>query len=305
MFTTLIVQPIFNVLAFIYAIVPGHNFGVALIIFTILSRYAMWPLLKKQLYQAKAMRNLQPELKKIKQATKGDKQKESLLMMELYKEKGINPFSQIGLIILQLPVFFALYAGINKIVNDKEQIVNFSYSFIRELPWMKELAAGTKTFDSSLFGVIDLDRAARGSRGWYLPALAIVIASAVLQYFVSKQLAPNVTDKRGLRAILKDAQEGKMADQSDVNAAVTNKMLLLTPLLIGFVTLGIPAALGLYILVGSIVAYFQQKKILESDEVALEAVADGQATEAVLLETAPNKPIKTKKSSAKRRKRKR
>ena len=58
----------------------------------------MWPLVKKQLHHAKAMRELQPELKKIKQATKGDRQKESMLVMELYKEKGINPFSSIGLI---------------------------------------------------------------------------------------------------------------------------------------------------------------------------------------------------------------
>ena len=66
MFTTFIVQPIFNLLVFIYALIPGHNFGLAIILFTVVVRLLMWPLVKKQLHQAKAMRKLQPELKKIK-----------------------------------------------------------------------------------------------------------------------------------------------------------------------------------------------------------------------------------------------
>ena len=73
MFTTLIVQPIFNLLVLVYALLPGHNFGVALIIFTIIIRLLLWPLVKKQLHQAKAMRELQPEIKRIKKATKGNR----------------------------------------------------------------------------------------------------------------------------------------------------------------------------------------------------------------------------------------
>src|SRR3954468_3612325 len=93
MFTALIVKPLFNLLVFIYALLPGHNFGLALVIFTIIIRLLLWPLVKKQLHQAKAMRALQPELKKIKQATKGDRSRESQMLMELYKERGINPFA--------------------------------------------------------------------------------------------------------------------------------------------------------------------------------------------------------------------
>jgi YidC/Oxa1 family membrane protein insertase len=55
-FTTLIVQPIFNLLVLIYALLPGHNFGLAIILFTIVVRLLLWPLVKKQLHQAKAMR---------------------------------------------------------------------------------------------------------------------------------------------------------------------------------------------------------------------------------------------------------
>src|SRR6185437_10265103 len=104
MFTTYIVQPIFNLLVLIYAILPGHNFGLAIIIFTIIVRLLLWPLVKKQLHQAKAMRKLQPELKRLKKEAKGDKQKESMMLMELYKERGINPFGSIGVLIIQLPI---------------------------------------------------------------------------------------------------------------------------------------------------------------------------------------------------------
>ena len=107
MFTTLIVQPIFNLLVLIYALIPGHNFGISIIIFTIIIRLLLWPLVKKQLHQAKVMRQVQPQLKKIKADAKGDRQKESQMMMELYKEKGINPLGSIGILLVQLPIFLA------------------------------------------------------------------------------------------------------------------------------------------------------------------------------------------------------
>src|SRR5437763_10926574 len=101
MYTTLIVQPLFNLLVIIYALLPGHNFGLALIIFTIIIRLLLWPLVKRQLHHATSMRKLQPELKRIKKETKGDRQLESQRMMELYKEKGINPFGTFPILIIQ------------------------------------------------------------------------------------------------------------------------------------------------------------------------------------------------------------
>jgi YidC/Oxa1 family membrane protein insertase len=60
MFNTLLVQPLFNLLALIYAILPGHDFGVAIIVMTILVRLALWPLVAKQLHSQKAMQDLAP-----------------------------------------------------------------------------------------------------------------------------------------------------------------------------------------------------------------------------------------------------
>ncbi|MBX6334977.1 membrane protein insertase YidC, partial [Candidatus Saccharibacteria bacterium] len=104
LWNALIVQPIFNLLVLIYGILPGHNFGLALIILTIIVRLLMWPLIKKQLHQVKVMRKIQPELKRIKKEAAGDRRKESLLMMELYRERGINPFSTLGVLLLQIPI---------------------------------------------------------------------------------------------------------------------------------------------------------------------------------------------------------
>src|SRR5471030_2593668 len=138
MFTTLIVQPIFNLLVLIYALLPGHNFGLALIIFTIIIRLLLWPLLKKQLHQAKAMRKLQPEIKKVKQSAKGDRTKESQLLMELYKERGINPFATFPTLIVQLIVLIGLYSGLRKVIANPEVLVTFTYAPIANLPWMQQ-----------------------------------------------------------------------------------------------------------------------------------------------------------------------
>src|ERR1700721_2666824 len=140
MFTTIIVKPLFNFLVLIYAILPGHNFGLALIIFTIIFRILLWPLVKKQLHQAKAMRKLQPELKKIKQSAKGDRQKEGQMIMELYKEQGINPIGTLPIFAIQIIILLGLNSGLRKIISNKQELVTFSYSWVKHLPWMRHLA---------------------------------------------------------------------------------------------------------------------------------------------------------------------
>lgn len=269
MFTTFIVQPIFNLLTFIYAILPGHNFGLAIILFTILIRLLMWPLVKKQLRNAKVMRQLQPELKRIKQETKGDRQRESMLVMELYKERGVSPFSSIGILIIQLPILIGLYAGLQKIIQDPNQIVEFSYPFIRELSWMKELGSDIGKLDATLFGLVNLKQAALNSWGVYWPAMVLVFGSAVTQYYQSKQLMPDDKNARKLRHILRDAGKGTEADQAEVNAAVTRSTKYFIPVLIFFFTVNIASALSLYWLVSGLVAMLQQAKVLKDDEVEI------------------------------------
>lgn len=308
LFEVVIVKPIFNLLVLIYGLIPGHNFGLSIILFTIVIRLLMWPVVKKQLHQAKAMRELQPEIKRIKKAA-ANRQQESTMLMELYKEREISPFGSLGTLVVQLIILIGLYSGLNKVVHDPRAIIDFSYSSLQSLPWLKELAGDIGKFDATLFGFIDLTRAAiNKSGGFYYPALALVLGSAVAQFYQSKQLMPNAKEGRKLRDILRDANSGKQAEQSEVSAAVGQSTRYILPVFIVVFTINLASALSLYWLVGGVVAYIQQAKILGQDETEMEAIADapGKKTviegEVITRKTHQNKK-KTSKKSGKGRKR--
>lgn len=305
MFTTLIVQPIFNLLVLIYALIPGHNFGLAIILFTIIIRLLLYPMLKKQMHQVKLMRKVQPELKKIKKAAAGDKRKEQMMMLELYKERGINPFGQIGLTLLQLPILLGLYIGLQRVLKDHDAIVTFAYPFLQDLSWLKELASNIHLFDETLFGLVDLTKPGLSASGIYLPGLLLVIGSAVIQYFQSRQLTPTTKDAKGLRQILREAKEGKQADSADVNAAMGRSMTILLPFLVFTFTIHLASALSLYWLVSGLVAYIQQSYLLREDTAEMEAIADkAEAREKKAIEAEiVDKPKATAKKKAARKKR--
>jgi len=322
-FQVLIVKPIFNLLVAIYAILPGHNFGLALIIFTIVIRLLMWPVVKKQLHQAKAMRELQPEMKKIKAATKGNKQKESQMLMELYKEKEISPFGSLGALAIQFVILIGLYSGLRGLITNSKVILTNSYSWLHGLSWLQQLSHNIHLFDATLLGFVNLSKSALQSNGKiYWPAMVIVFASAITQYYSSKQLLPTSPDSRKLRDILKDAGTGKKADQSEVNAAVGRTTRYFIPVMIFLFTVEIASAISLYWFVGGFVAYIQQARALRKDETEMEVVADktdasvntAEATagsrmlvenEVVNIKTPnkTNKPSKKNKPKNKRRKR--
>jgi membrane protein insertase Oxa1/YidC/SpoIIIJ len=230
-FTTLIVQPIFNLLALIYALLPGHN------------------------------------------------------------------------------------CGLNKIIHDPHQMVSFAYPAIQHLSWMQALAHDIHRFDNTLFGLIDLSKPAIGKNGGgvYWPAMVLVVGSAIAQYFQSKQLLPTSKDQRGLRSILKEAGEGKQADQAEVNAAVGRSTIFLLPAMIFIFTVNLASALSLYWLTGGIVAYIQQYFILKTDESEMEEIADRPTkknvkaipeAEVVADSTTPSKRTKTKKKAPRNKRRK-
>lgn len=306
LFEVVIVKPIFNLLVLIYGLLPGHNFGLSIILFTIVVRLLMWPVVKKQLHQAKAMRELQPEIKRIKKAAGGNRQQESVMLMELYKEREISPFGSLGTLIVQLIILIGLYSGLNKVVQDPRAIIDFSYGTLQNLSWLKELATDITKFDATLFNVVDLTRPAINKGGGiYFPALALVLGSAVAQFFQSKQLMPNAKDGRKLRDILRDANSGKQAEQSEVSAAVGQSTRYILPVFIVIFTINLASALSLYWLVGGVVAYIQQSRILGQDETEMEAVADApdKAGKKVIEgEVIQKKSPKNKKKSSKKSK---
>lgn len=280
MFDTIVVQPIFNLLFFIYSLIPGGDFGVALVIFTIIIRLLMWPLLKKQLHQARAMQKMQPELVKIKAATKGNKQLESMQMMELYKKYDISPFSSIGILLIQLPIFIALFNVIQIFTSQRHQINNFTYEFLKGIRPIKDLIANPDQFNEKMLGFIDLSKQAITSIpngiDWFI--LILAIAAAVTQYIISKQTAPKNQSNKRLRDIMNEAADGKTASQGEMNAVMMNKMVKFLPIMMFFIMINLPGALVLYYTVSNIVAVAQQGSILKGDVEEMIQIAD-KATE--------------------------
>ncbi|MDL2341598.1 MAG: YidC/Oxa1 family membrane protein insertase [Patescibacteria group bacterium] len=313
-FNQFVVHPILNLLIFVYAILPGHNFGLALILFTIIIRLLLWPLVKKQLHQTKAMRKLQPEITKIKKATKGNRQKESLMLMELYKERGINPLGTFPTLIVQLVVLIGLYSGLQKVIKNPHTLVSSAYPVLQQhLGWLTQLSHNIKQFDNTLFGLIDLNRPAFGPHGFYLGAFLLVAGSAFAQFYQAKQLLPAAKDKRSLRSILKDAGAGKAADQSEVNAAVSQKTIYILPAVVFLFTVNLPAALSLYWLAGGIVAFIQQSIVLNKDEKEMEtmggkpsrdvaAIPEAEVVSELPVAVKPVKNVKHKKGNKRRKK---
>src|ERR1700704_415990 len=104
-------DPLYNafgaVLAFFYAIIP--NEGVAIILLTITVMLVLFPLTAKSARSMLAMQRLQPEIKKLQAKHKGDRQKLNEEMMKLYQEHKVNPLGGCLPLILQMPVFIALF----------------------------------------------------------------------------------------------------------------------------------------------------------------------------------------------------
>lgn len=266
---------VFNFLTLIYAVIPGHDFGVALIIFTAAIRLIMWPLIKKQLHQAKVMRKVQPELKKIREKAKGDKQLEGRLMLEFYREKGISPFGSIGILVAQLPIILILFQVVRLISEDANNVLKYSFEWVQNVGYMQEVKSDINNFSEKLFGTIDLTVSALGNGGKiYIPVLIMAVLAAIFQYYQSKQLLPQPKEKKTLKQIFKDASQGKQADQSEMTAAMSGTMIKIFPLLTFVFAISVQGALTLYLLVTTLVGWAQQSYILSKDTEELEEIAE-------------------------------
>ncbi len=276
-FDVIIVQPILNLLMAIYAIIPGGDFGISLVIFTVIIRFILWPLAKKQLHQAKAMRKMQPELKKLKDKYKNNPQAQGLAMMDLYKKHNISPFGSIGVLLIQLPILIAIYRVVQIFAMHREDLAKYTYGFMENIGSVKELVNDPSHFNQNFLGIIDLTQHAVSNNGivWGLVILAAL--AAVMQYLLSKQTSPSTESNKKLRDILSEASQGKESDQAEVNAIVMGKMIKFMPIMMFFIMISLPGALGLYMATSNIVAYFQNASILKQDEQELEQIASAKS----------------------------
>ena len=110
LYNLILFEPLFNALVFIYNYIP--NLGVAIIILTIIIKFILYIPSRSSIRSQKRLQDTQPELKKIQDKYKNDKERLGKELMKFYKENKVNPFSSCLPLLLQLPILIALYRTI-------------------------------------------------------------------------------------------------------------------------------------------------------------------------------------------------
>lgn len=296
MFETIVVKPIFNALMLLYSIIPGGDFGVAIILFTILIRIVIYPLVKKQLHQTKMMRKMQPELAKIKDKAKGDKQLQAVMQMELYKKYGISPFRSILILLIQLPILIGLYQVIQVMVLHRDKVAYFAYDAVKQIDAVKKIIENPDNFNHTMLGFIDLTKTAFSDNKLNIAILVLALISAATQYIMSKQTMPtNNKSPKKFREIMAEAASGKESDPSEMSTTMMNNMVKFMPIMMFFIMINLPGALALYTTVSNLVATAQQHYLLQKDTEEMDEIAD---------EIIESKTAKQSKSKAESRKKK-
>ena len=218
---TILFEPLFNALVIFVNFVPGHDFGIAVILVTLLVRFAFAPLSAKAVVAQRKLTVLQPRAKEIQEKFKGDREKQAKELMELYKREKVNPLAGILPILLQIPFLIALYQVFWKGLAPEQ--LQFLYGFV----------ANPGLIDPTFLGLVDL-----GERSLILAGLA-----AVFQFIQGKQMAqsrPPVEDKKSFAATFQ------------------KQALYFFPVLTLLIVSQLPSAIGLYWITTSLFSIGQQ-----------------------------------------------
>ena len=105
----IVYKPLYNILILFIGVLPGQSVGGAIILLTIIVKLALYPLTGKSIKAQRAMKELEPELKQIREKHKEDKQLQAKKTMELYQERGVTPFSGCLPLFIQIPIIIGLY----------------------------------------------------------------------------------------------------------------------------------------------------------------------------------------------------
>lgn len=215
-YTTFIYNPLYNGLILLADLLPFFDAGVLIVLFTVIVKLVLFPLSKKAVRTQAMMKLIEPELRSIKERHKSDRQAQALETMKLYKEKGINPFSSIFLLLIQLPIIFALYkifysTGFSNVNAD------ILYSFVSLPP----------AIDNLFLGLIDMSK----------KSIVLAVFAAVSQYFQIKLSTPPMP---------KRAAGTAPSLQDDFARTMHVQMKYVLPIVILFVSYHAAAALALY-----------------------------------------------------------
>ncbi|MBP6005589.1 membrane protein insertase YidC [Candidatus Saccharibacteria bacterium] len=240
-----LIVPMLNLLMLIYAILPGNDFGVAVIIVTILIRLVLWPVNSKQLHSQKKLRELQPEIRKIKQKSKGDRQKEQAMLAQLYKDQEVNPAGSCLMAIVQLPFMASLYFVFQRSSKEFGEIFGSLYGLLQNNQFILDLKNNPALYDPSLLGFIHLTK----------PSIALAVLAGLGQFIQTRMLQTNQASTKS------ESKKKQPSPQEDMMRGMTYAF----PLFTIFIGSRLPAALSLYWLVSTIVSIIQQYLVLNKE----------------------------------------
>jgi len=244
MWDAIIISPAINVLLFIYNLI-GRNFGIAIVLFTILIKLITHPLTAKQIKSTKAMQALQSDPKwiDIQKKYKNDKEKLAQEQMSIYKERGVSPFASCLPTLIQLPIIIGLYQAIiqtmgstpAQVLNLTGRITPFLTNLFSFIPWLKDPI--TLIPLNSQFLWMDLGKPERlliPGISFGIPILAIIVVAT--SYLQSKVMAP---------------------PPSDPSAQQMGMMNVYMPLMMGYFAYSFASGLALYFVVSNVLTVLQ------------------------------------------------
>jgi len=224
---TIFYQPVYNILIFIVNNITFGDVGLAIILITIIIKLALYPLTKKSIRSQILMKKMEPEIKQIKKDYP-NKEEQAKKTFELYKKYGTNPFSGCLVILLQLPVVFALYYVIYKGLSlDSGQI----YSFL------------SKPISMNFLGLIQM-----GGKSIVLAVLAGV--TQFIQGYLSSPITPKVE-------VLKTGEKTEHTGE-DFATSMQTSMKYFLPFIITLAAWSISAAVALYFVTSNIFTIVQE-----------------------------------------------
>lgn len=229
--TVLVLRPMLNALLWLYSVLGGQ-FWLAIIIFTVVIRALMQPLMLPQQRSAKKMQELQPRLQEIQKKYAKDREKLAQEQMKLYKEVGVNPMGGCLPLLIQFPIWIGLYQSIIQALGHQPlQLLNLSKNIY---PFLQSLWAEVPL--NRFFLGMDLSLTPQQLGG-------LTFALPVLVAFTSWLQTRMTTPPTG---------------GSDQSASMSQSMTLMMPLMFGFFSLNFSTGLSLYFVVSNAIGIVTQ-----------------------------------------------
>src|ERR1700736_4789409 len=237
-----ITKPMFLALDFFYHLVG--NFGIAILLVTVIVKLLFFPLANKSYASMAKMKSVQPQLAALKERYPDDKVKQQQEMMEIYKNEKINPIAGCLPVALQIPVFFSLY---------KVLFVTIEMRHAPFFGWIKDLSAPDPTNLFNLFGLLHFDPTQLPLFGHYLALGVWPIIMGITMWF---QMKLNPTPPDPTQKIIFDWM----------------------PLIFTFMLAGFPAGLVIYWAWNNLLSVLQQSFIMRRNGVKVELFDNLRAT---------------------------